>query len=192
MVLNYSHVVLSPSLVIGNPIATPFLYRYTQSPPDLDRTKIYNSVMFKSHFLTTKLNLMKKFKQLAKLSFLLGSLFLFSATSVNAQYVSDSDALTILQDELNSLKGQKVTNVVVASSLSETGQTSASGNISVEVRAKKLFYTKLMENIKYGSNGVGAAITQTYGDLGIIFSGNADRQSILDETEDAAQNLLQD
>jgi len=190
MALNYWNVVLSPSPVIGYPIAIPYLYIRTQLPLDLDRTKKYNSVMFKSHFLTTKLNLMKKFKQLAKLGFLLGSLFLFSATSANAQYVSDSDALDILQTELAALKGQKVTQVVVPSSLSETGQNSASGNISVEVRAKKLFYTNLIDNIKSGQ-GVGPAITQTYGDLGGIFNANADRLAILDETEDAAQDLLE-
>lgn len=191
MANSYSKVVLPPQGVIGFPIANSHLYP-KPSPSILDRITNYISVMSKSHFLIKKLNLMKKFKQLAKLSFLLGSLFLFSATSVNAQYVSDSEAMTILQSELDGLHNQKVSNVMVPSALSETGQNTASGNISVEVRAKKLFYTKLMENIKEGSNGVGPAIAQTYSDLGSIFSGNADRQSILDDTEDAAQDLLQD
>lgn len=192
MALNYLKVVLSPPPAIEQSIASPFLYTGLKGHFNLDRIINYKSVMFKSHFLTIKLNLMKKFKQLAMMSFLLGTLLLFGSTSVNAQYVGETEAMSILEQELSTLKVQKIAPVSNPASLSEQGQTTASGNLLVEVRAKKLFYTNLLGNIKEGDAGVGAAISQTYGELGNVFGANQDRQSLLDAAEQAAQNLLQD
>lgn len=192
MTYHYLKVVLSPSFVIERSIASAYLYNNVSPLSNSDRIINYKSVMFKSHFLTIKLNLMKKFKQLAMMSFLLGTLFLLGSTSVNAQYVSETEAMSILEAELGTLKVQKIAPVSNPASLSTQGQTNASGNLLIEVRAKKLFYTNLLGNIKEGENGVGAAITQTYDELGNVFSGNVDRQSLLDDAEQAAQALLQD
>jgi len=126
------------------------------------------------------------------MSFLFGALFLLGSTSVNAQYVGETEAMSILEAEIAGINTVKVPQTANPASLTISGQTTTSGNLQVENRAKKLFFKDLLGNIKEGENGVGAAIAQTMSNLEDVFSGNADRSALLDNAEAAAQILLQD
>ncbi|NNE28179.1 MAG: hypothetical protein HKN16_00990 [Saprospiraceae bacterium] len=133
---------------------------------------------------------MKKFKQLALSCLLLSGLILFGSNSLSAQtYVSQSEAMTLLDQEITAMKASPGKQGAASGQTLAPAMTSPAGPI-VE-RAKRILYASIYEILKTGEQNVGTAISSAYNGMLDNFNGSAARTSYLNDAENAAQDLLQ-